>query len=84
MNETGAIAANEFAAFGAHSRISTCLVLSIDHDLNRLRKLRPSSRLPFTEATLPGTFSKALFPTFSDLIRNICEGTSVEHMFSVL
>jgi len=55
---------------------SACLVLSTDHDLKRLRKLWPSNKLPLTDATLPFTFSRTFLPTFSDLIRNVCDGTS--------
>ena len=54
---------------------NSCLVLSTDHDLKRLRKLRPSSRLPSTLVMLPVTSSRTLLPTLNELIRNVCEGT---------
>ena len=40
-----------------------------------LKKTLTNNSVPFTEATLPFTFSMTLLPTFSDLIRNVCDGT---------
>jgi hypothetical protein len=57
------------------SSTSACLALSIDHDLNRVRKLWPSSRLPSAGAIAATTFSIKASPTFNDRRRNITDGT---------
>jgi hypothetical protein len=62
-------------SLGNHSSTNTCRWLSIDHDLNRLRKLCPSSRLPLTSATLPVTFSIFLSPIVKVRMRKVCDGT---------
>ena len=59
----------------AHSSINARFRLSIDHDLKRLRKLCPSSNVPWTGATLPTTFSRVRLPTLRDRMRNVFEGT---------
>jgi hypothetical protein len=40
-------------------------------DLNRLRKLCPNSKLPFSDAMTSITFSKTLSSTFRDLMRKV-------------
>src|SRR5579885_1706749 len=50
---------------------SWCLLLSIDHESKRLRKLWPSNKLPFTSVTLARTFSRVVLPTFSERMRNV-------------
>jgi hypothetical protein len=62
---------------GRYPRTRTWRLLSIDHDLRRLRKLCPRSKLPFPDRTLPVTFSKALSPTFSNLMRKVRPGTAL-------
>jgi hypothetical protein len=54
----------------------TCVSLSIDHNLNRPRKLWPSSKELLAGATLPMTFCKTLAPHFEQRIVNCCEGRS--------
>src|SRR5262249_60205701 len=56
-----------------HFKTNTCLSLSTDHDLNRLKKLMPRSNGPVSSATLPLTFSRVTGPTFNDLMRKVVD-----------
>jgi hypothetical protein len=44
--------------------------------LNRVKKLCPSNKSAWAEATLPVTFSRRRFPTFNERIKKVADGAA--------